>query len=125
RDGRVFLGFRHFFSSRVGCRLGKSATDFPPRAAFHTPPRRLLPGENPSFLAFSPPSTSPAPGTKRPPGRASGPAHLPNRHPTAMARTQDLSRLFQQPESPAHRHFEVCRAYFLESTPADELARRF
>jgi transposase len=42
-----------------------------------------------------------------------------------MARSLDLSRLFRQPESPAHRRFEVCRAYFLESTPADEIARRF
>jgi transposase len=41
-----------------------------------------------------------------------------------MARSQDLSSLFRQPESPAHRRFEVCRAYFLESTPADEIARR-
>jgi transposase len=41
-----------------------------------------------------------------------------------MARSQDLSRLFRRPESPAHRHFEVCRAYFLESMPADEIARR-
>jgi transposase len=42
-----------------------------------------------------------------------------------MARSLDLSRLFRQPESPAHRRFEVCRAYFLESTPADDIARRF
>lgn len=42
-----------------------------------------------------------------------------------MARSQDLSRLFRLPEAPAHRHFEVCRAYFFESTPADEIARRF
>jgi hypothetical protein len=42
-----------------------------------------------------------------------------------MARSLDLSRLFRQPESPAHRRFEVCRAYFLESAPADDIARRF
>src|SRR5258708_3922553 len=42
-----------------------------------------------------------------------------------MARSQELARLFQQPASPAQRHFEVCRAYFLERTPADELAQRF
>jgi transposase len=42
-----------------------------------------------------------------------------------MARTQELSRLFQQPDSPPHRHYEVCRAYFGESTPAEEIARRF
>jgi hypothetical protein len=42
-----------------------------------------------------------------------------------MARSLDLSRLFRQPESPTHRRFEVCRAYYLESAPAEEIARRF
>jgi transposase len=42
-----------------------------------------------------------------------------------MARSPDLTRLFRLPESPAHRRFEVCRAYFLESTPADDIAQRF
>jgi transposase len=42
-----------------------------------------------------------------------------------MARSQELAHLFQQPDSPAHRHYEVCRAYFYESTPADEIATRF
>ena len=42
-----------------------------------------------------------------------------------MARSQELAHLFQQPDSPAHRHYEVCRAYFYESTPADEIAKRF
>lgn len=42
-----------------------------------------------------------------------------------MARSPDLARLFQQPDSPAHRHYEVCRAYFYESAPADEIAKRF
>jgi transposase len=42
-----------------------------------------------------------------------------------MARSQELARLFQQPASPAQRRFEVCRAYFLERTPAEELAQRF
>ena len=42
-----------------------------------------------------------------------------------MARSKELSRLFQQPDSPAHRHYEVCRAYFHESAPADEIAQRF
>ena len=42
-----------------------------------------------------------------------------------MARSQDLARLFQQPDSTAQRRYEVCRAYFLERTPADELARRY
>jgi transposase len=42
-----------------------------------------------------------------------------------MARSQELAHLFQQPASPAQRRFEVCRAYFLEHTPASELAQRF
>ena len=42
-----------------------------------------------------------------------------------MARSQELAHLFQQPASPAHRHYEICRAYFYESAPADEIARRF
>jgi len=41
-----------------------------------------------------------------------------------MARTQELARLFQHPDSPAQRRYEICRAYFHERTPADELARR-
>jgi hypothetical protein len=42
-----------------------------------------------------------------------------------MARSQELAHLFQQPDSAAHRHYEVCRAYFYESAPADEIAKRF
>ena len=42
-----------------------------------------------------------------------------------MARSPELARLFQQPDSPAQRHYEICRAYFHESTPADEIAQRF
>jgi transposase len=42
-----------------------------------------------------------------------------------MARSQELAHLFQQPNSPAHRHYEICRAYFYESAPADEIAKRF
>ena len=42
-----------------------------------------------------------------------------------MARSQELARLFQQPDSPAQRRYEICRAYFHERTPADELAQRF
>jgi transposase len=34
-------------------------------------------------------------------------------------------RLFQEPDLPAQRHYEICRAYFLESTPADDIAKRF
>jgi len=42
-----------------------------------------------------------------------------------MARSQDLARLFQQPDSPAQRHYEVCRAYFLDGSTAEQLAPRF
>jgi transposase len=42
-----------------------------------------------------------------------------------MARSQELARLFQEPDSSAQRHYEVCRAYFCECAPADEIARRF
>jgi transposase len=42
-----------------------------------------------------------------------------------MARSHDLARLFQQPDSPAQRHYEVCRAYFLEGSTAEQLAQRF
>jgi transposase len=42
-----------------------------------------------------------------------------------MARSQDLARLFQQPDSPAQRRYEVCRAYFLEGSTAERLAQRF
>ena len=42
-----------------------------------------------------------------------------------MARSPELARLFQQPNSPAQRHYEICRAYFHESAPADDIAKRF
>jgi hypothetical protein len=42
-----------------------------------------------------------------------------------MARSQALVRLFQEPDLPAQRHYEICRAYFHESTPANDLAKRF
>jgi len=42
-----------------------------------------------------------------------------------MARSQALMRLFQQPEPPAQRRYEICRAYFHDSTPADDIAKRF
>jgi transposase len=42
-----------------------------------------------------------------------------------MARTQELARLFQQPHSPAQRHYEICRAYFHDGSTADQLAERF
>jgi transposase len=42
-----------------------------------------------------------------------------------MARSSELSRLFQHPESTAQRHYEICRAYFLEHLTADQVAERF
>jgi transposase len=42
-----------------------------------------------------------------------------------MARSPDLARLFQQPDSTAQRRYELCRAYFLEGATADQLAQRF
>jgi hypothetical protein len=42
-----------------------------------------------------------------------------------MARSPELARLFQHPESTAQRHYEICRAYFLEQLTADEVAERF
>lgn len=42
-----------------------------------------------------------------------------------MARSQELTRLFEHPESTAQRHYEICRAYFLERLTADEVAQRF
>jgi transposase len=42
-----------------------------------------------------------------------------------MARSQELAQLFQQPDSPAQRRYEICRAYFYEAVPADEIAKRF
>jgi hypothetical protein len=42
-----------------------------------------------------------------------------------MARSTKLTDLFLQPASVAHRHYEVCRAYFLEQATADVIAQRF
>jgi transposase len=42
-----------------------------------------------------------------------------------MARSQEFARLFQQPNSPAQRRYEICRAYFHEGATADQLAERF
>jgi hypothetical protein len=42
-----------------------------------------------------------------------------------MARSPELARLFQQPRSPAQRHYEICRAYFSQGTTADRLADDF
>jgi hypothetical protein len=42
-----------------------------------------------------------------------------------MARSPELARLFQQPRSPAQRHYEICRAYFAQGTTAGQLADHF
>src|SRR3954453_10304133 len=42
-----------------------------------------------------------------------------------MARSADLAALFQQPASTAQRHYEICRAYFLEQQTAEVIAERF
>lgn len=42
-----------------------------------------------------------------------------------MARSPELARLFQQPDLPAQRHYEICRAYFHDAITADEIAQRF
>jgi transposase len=42
-----------------------------------------------------------------------------------MARSQELARLFHQPNSPAQRRYEICRAYFHDGSTADQLAERF
>jgi hypothetical protein len=50
---------------------------------------------------------------------------LPVYHPTAMARSSQLADLFRQPSLVAQRHYEICKAYFLDETPAEQLATRF
>jgi hypothetical protein len=42
-----------------------------------------------------------------------------------MARSQELTRLFQLPVSTAQRNYEVCRAYFVDQASAADLAQRF
>ena len=42
-----------------------------------------------------------------------------------MARSDALMRAFQEPRSPAHRHFEICRAYFFDNASAPALAEQF
>src|SRR5271165_2201288 len=102
-----------------------------PRASAPTSPLFLrlqfasTPPERPPFLAFSPFRPSPTPGTRRLPGRHSGADNLPIWTPTAMARSQEFARLFQQPASPAQRHSEICRAYFHEFASADHIAKQF
>jgi transposase len=42
-----------------------------------------------------------------------------------MARSQEIARLFQEPVLTAQRQYEICRAYYCECAPADEIASRF
>jgi transposase len=42
-----------------------------------------------------------------------------------MARSAQLAELFRQPALPAQQHYEICKAYFLDGTPAAQIAARF
>ena len=42
-----------------------------------------------------------------------------------MARCDQLRRLFEQPTSPTHRRFEICRAYYLDDVTAEAIAEQF
>ena len=42
-----------------------------------------------------------------------------------MARSSELADLFRTPSLVAQRHYEICRAYFLEQVSAEQLAQRF
>jgi hypothetical protein len=42
-----------------------------------------------------------------------------------MARSTDLADLFRRPALVSQRNYEICRAYFLDETPAEQLAERF
>src|SRR5512135_1642316 len=88
----------------------------------HSP---VAPAETLSFLAFLARRLSPTSGLKPLPRRPSGADNLPMRDSTAMARSQERARLFQQPNSPPQRRYEICHAYFHEGSTADELAERF
>jgi hypothetical protein len=42
-----------------------------------------------------------------------------------MARSAQLAGLFRQPALASQRHYEICKAYFLDETPAEQIATRF
>lgn len=42
-----------------------------------------------------------------------------------MARSPALADLFRTPVLAIQRHYEICRSYFLDRTPAEQLAQRF
>jgi transposase len=42
-----------------------------------------------------------------------------------MARSTELADLFRTPTLVAQRHYEICKAYFLEEASAEQLAQRF
>jgi transposase len=42
-----------------------------------------------------------------------------------MARSQELAALFEHPPSTSQRHYEICRAYFLQRLSAEDIAERF
>jgi transposase len=42
-----------------------------------------------------------------------------------MARSAQLADLFRLPALVSHRNYEICKAYYLDGAPADQLAQRF
>jgi len=42
-----------------------------------------------------------------------------------MARSEQLADLFRRPALPAQRHYDICKAYFLEGATAERIAGRF
>jgi hypothetical protein len=42
-----------------------------------------------------------------------------------MARSTQLADLFRQPTLATHRHYEICKAYYQDLVPAEQLAKRF
>ena len=96
------------------------------RASFSSPsfPGRSCPDAFISCVSRSPPLHLPLGSTlshNDPPGAD----NLPHRDSPATARSRELAHLFQQPDSPVHCCYEICRAYFHEGATADQLADRF
>jgi hypothetical protein len=79
----------------------------------------------PSFLLFFPSDVPLVQGFSPAPLHPLADHNLPIRDSTAMARSQELARLFQQPDSTTQRRYEICRAYFLEGATAQQLAQQY
>ena len=109
--GRFFRGFLDCDRRDTGAiRASRPRVLHAPRRFSSVLPSAAFSAETPSFRAFRPECTSVTPGTKQLPGCPSGADNLPNWDPAAMARSQELAHLFQQPGSAAHWYYEVCRA---------------